>query len=652
MPVVSIVHRIVAAILLLFPLAAAADPVATLSSPDGGLALRHGLDADGRPWFQLLAADRPVIRPSPLGVSLRAASFVEGLARESVGEVEPVTDRYRLWTGKRREVEYRANRQSVTLRNADGRTVVLAFQLSNDGLAWRYEFPGKVDGVQVVTEEHGGVHFLEGTRAWLQPKADARSGWGKTNPSYEEHYLQDIPVGTPSPTGSGWVYPALFRHGETWLVLSETGMDSTFPGSNLAAESPDGLYRIRYPQAAEVVGDGGLLGEARAPFHTPWRLLLAGDLATIVDSTLGTDLAEPNVLDRTGFVEPGIAAWSWALLKDGATVYPVQKAFVDYAAGMNWRYVLVDALWDRQIGYEEIARLADYAAGQQVALWLWYNSSGDWNETPQTPKDRLLTAAGRRAEFARLREIGVRGIKVDFFPGDGRSVMQYYTDILRDAAEFELLVNFHGATLPRGLQRTFPNHLSSEAVRGFEYFTFDQADADREATHAAMLPFTRNLFDPMDFTPMVLGEIPDRQRRTSNGFQLALPVLFTSGIQHLVTTPGQMAQMPEFVRDYLRGLPAQWDDSRFVDGFPGRHVTIARRTGTRWYVAAIHAGEGPRRFAPDLSFTGRERGLLIGDGADGREPVRSDVTLRDFSIELQPGAGFVLLVDPGAANTE
>ena len=450
--------------LLFCSLSATADVGGRLASPNGGLEAQFGLDDQGAPWFQLLADDVPLIRPSPLGISLHNTAFVDGLEVEAVSDSEAVTDRYRLWTGKRSPVEYHANRRTITLRNPDGHAVTINFQLSNDGLAYRYEFPGTSEDVRVVTAEHGGVHFFHGTRAWLQPKANAQTGWSNVNPSYEEDYLQDIPVGTPSPIESGWVYPALFRYGDTWLVVSETGMDGTFPGSNLAAENPDGLYRIRYPQPNEVITNGKLLGEARLPFHTPWRLLLAGDLATIADSTLGTDLAVPNALEDTGFIEPGISAWSWGLLKDDFTIYPEQKDFVDYAADMNWPYVLVDADWDQKIGYEKIADLAEYAAGRNVGLLLWYNSSGTWNETVYTPKSRLLTRADRRAEFARLQSMGIRGIKVDFFPGDGRSVMQYYRDILRDAADHELVVNFHGATLPRGLHRTFPNHLTSEAV--------------------------------------------------------------------------------------------------------------------------------------------------------------------------------------------
>jgi hypothetical protein len=630
---------------LLFSLPLQAAWLGQLNSPDGQLGARIGLDEEGQLWFQVLRLGETVIEPSPLGVSLHNTSFERDLTLESVSAVEPVADAYRMWVGKRKQIEYRANRLDLALRNAAGHALVVALRLSNDGLAWRYEFPGESEDTRVVVAERSGVHFPVGTRAWLQPKAEAQSGWMNTNPSYEEDYLQDIAVGTPAPTAAGWVYPALFRHGDSWIVLSETGMDGRYSATNLAADSENGLYRLRFPQAAEVITNGQLLPEARLPFHSPWRLVLVGDLKTVVESTLGTDLAEPSALDFTGFIAPGAAAWSWGLLKDDATVYPVQQAFVDYAAWMNWPYVLVDADWDRKIGYARIEELARYAADRRVGLLLWYNSSGAWNQTVYSPKSRLLTRADRRAEFARLRSIGIRGVKVDFFPGDGASVMQYYRDILQDAAEFELMVNFHGATLPRGLQRTFPNLLTAEAVKGLEFITFEQANADREATHVAMLPFTRNLFDPMDFTPLVLGDIPNIERKTSNGFQLALPVLLLSGLQHLVTTPEQMQQVPEYAQDYLRRLPGQWDESRFLDGFPGRFVVIARRAGARWYVAGINGSQESMRLELDLSFIPAGQGMLIRDGEQPRELQRHVIEAGRQQLDLPAASGFVMLFE-------
>ena len=617
-----------------------------LGSPDGRLQTQVSLDDEGRLWFQVLQQQEAVIRPSPLGIQREDTGFEQGLTLQSAPQVRPVRDSYRLWTGKQKQVEYQANELSLELKNSSGQSMDLVLRLSNDGLAYRYEFPGHSETARVVTNELSGVHFFPGTRAWLQPKSEAQSGWRNTNPSYEEDYLQDIPTGTPSPTTAGWVYPALFRYGDSWIVLSETGMDGHYSGSSLAQHSDDGLYRLRFPQPPEVTTRGRLLPRARLPFHSPWRLVLVGDLGTVALSTLGTDLAEPSKLAATDFIEPGIAAWSWGLLKDDATVYPVQKEFIDYAAWMHWPFVLVDADWDWKIGYEKTAELARYADSKNVELLLWYNSSGGWNQTVYTPKSQLLTRADRRAEFARIRAMGIRGVKIDFFPGDGQSVMQYYRDILQDAADHELLVNFHGTTLPRGLQRTFPNLLTAEAVKGFEMITFGQAAADREATHVAMLPFTRNLFDPMDFTPMVLGDIPNIERKTSNGFQLALPILLTSGIQHLVTTPQQMHAVPDDIQNFLRGLPGQWDESRFIDGYPGQFVVFARRAGERWYVAGINGTLRPMRLQLDLSFIRATSGMLIRDGAGPRQFAISAVPAGQQELALPPAAGFVMLFNP------
>lgn len=632
--------------LLILGLPAQADDSWEVSSPDGRLRAQLTLNDAGRLHYRLFRDGGAVIEPSPLGIDFEQGQFSSNLVAAGEPELDPVSDEYPLWTGKRRAAVYRGNELRVPLRNGDGEEMVLNLRLSDDGLGYRYEFPGDPGTLLRVTAEHSGTRFLEGTRAWLQPKANAKTGWSRTNPSYEEDYLQDVPVGTPSPTESGWVYPALFHHGDSWILLSETGMDGRYPGTNLAQHSEGGLYRVRFPQDVEVVTGGELVPESARPFHTPWRLVFVGSLESLVESTLGTDLAEPDRLADTGFVRPGIAAWSWGVLKDDYTIYPVQKEFIDYAADMNWRYVLVDADWDQKIGYEKISELVDYAAGKDVSLLLWYNSSGDWNDTVYSPKSRLLRREDRRAEFARLQAMGIAGVKVDFFAGDGASVIRYYLDILQDAAEFGLVVNTHGSTLPRGMQRTYPNYLTSEAVKGFEFLTFEQANTDREATHVAMLPFTRNVFDPMDFTPTVLGEIPDRERRTSNGFQLALPVLLTSGIQHIVTTPEQMEPMPEFVKDYLRALPVQWDETRFIEGYPGRYAVIARRAGARWYVAGVNAGAETREFHPDLAFTGARGGKLITDGADWRQQAVREFKTDEARVALPHGTGFVMILEP------
>ncbi|HOY22985.1 MAG TPA: glycoside hydrolase family 97 catalytic domain-containing protein, partial [Cellvibrio sp.] len=336
------------------------------------------------------------------------------------------------------------------------------------------------------------------------------------------------------------------------------------------------------------------------------------------------------------------ASWSWAILKDDFTVFDVQKKFVDYAVDMKWDYTLVDADWDKKIGYEKMKELVDYATTKNIGIILWYNSSGDWNTTIMTPKSQLLTHEQRVKEFARLREMGVKGLKIDFFGGDGRSMMAYYIDILKDAAAEGLSINFHGATLPRGWQRTYPNLMTMESIKGFEFTTFSQGDQDAAPTHVAMAPFTRNLFDPMDYTPMVFGDIPNIKRVTRNGFEIAESVLFTSGIQHFAEIPEGMATAPDYVKSFLQDLPRSWDDVKFVDGIPGKYIVIARKAGDSWYVAGLNADAADLSLKVDLSFIGNKKAMLISDGATEREFTQREISSeKETAVTIKSRGGFV-----------
>ena len=333
------------------------------------------------------------------------------------------------------------------------------------------------------------------------------------------------------------------------------------------------------------------------------------------------------------------------MFKDDSTTYSVQRRFIDYASDMGWEYCLIDADWDRKIGYENLAALCAYARSRNVNIFSWYNSAGEWNTTPYTPRDKLLTRELRDAEFKRLKEIGVKGVKVDFFGGDGQSVMSYYQDIFEDAARYGLMVNCHGSTIPRGWQRTYPNLVAMEAIRGFEFVTFEQSNADREASHCAVIPFTRNLFDPMDFTPVCFGEVPKIQRVTTNSFELALSVLFLSGVQHFAEVPEGMAKVPGEVRQVLTDVPVAWDESKFIDGYPGKYVIIARRKDAVWYVAGINGEPTEKTLEVNLGFIGSPTGsVLITCGANDRSfDIRRENLdrTRPLKIGLRPHDGFL-----------
>ena len=631
--------------------AAAPDSETLLTSPNGRLRLRFSLDGEGVPRYSVLLDGQLALLPSRLGLERADRNFSNHLALVGQSRVERIADEYTLLTGKRRINHYAANRRVLDLRGAGGEHLHVIFQVSDDGVAFRYEFPRISSQLHRIDSERSSFHFLPGTVAWLQPVAVAKSGWKEVNPSYEEIYEQGNPAGTPSPTGAGWAYPALFRSGELWLLVSESSLPRNYCGTRLRSTWRSTEYTVGFPDALESMPGGPVLPESALPWVTPWRLIVIGSLKTIAESTLGTDLAEPPAVGTPGpAAGPGKASWSWPLMGDSATTFDVQMRYIDYAAAMNWQYTLVDAGWDQQIGYEKLQELVTHAAARGIRILVWYNSAGSWNSTPQTPRDRMLTHDSRVAEFERLKSIGVAGLKIDFFGGDGQSVIAYYRDILEDAARYGFVLNFHGATLPRGWQRTFPQLMTMEAIRGLEFVTFDQKNAEDEPSHAAMLPFTRNVFDPMDFTPMVLDHINGIERRTTSAFELALSVLFTSGIQHYAETPEGMARAPDYVQEFLRDVPGVWDDVRFLDGFPGKYVVMARQGDGHWYVSGINA----QRTAADLQLDVadlpvRGTATLISDGSGGnlsfrRQTVRlgADKILR---ITLQPRGGFVLVFD-------
>jgi hypothetical protein len=624
-------------------LATPAFAAATLTSPD------HHIKVDVRltPQHSLVYAvsrdGKPVILPSSLGLQLEGADFTQQVTIASTSPVKPIRDSYDLAVGKKSHITYAANEQAYTIRNADRKTMVVTFRASNDGVAFRYAVHEPSLPHKKFVSESTTFTFDESAKAWLQPIAVAQTGWANVNPSYEEHYQREIPVGTKSTLGAGWVFPALLRTGDTWVALTEANMDGSFHASRLRTDAVRGRYTLGVPMEPEVFPGGARLAESDGNLVSPWRVIALGSLKTVMESTLGTDLADAAKPFDKNLVRPGHASWSWALLKDDATVFDVQKKFVDYAADMHWDYTLVDAEWDKRIGYDKLRELTAYAAGKGIGILVWYNSSGSWNQTPFTPKSQLLTHDQRAKEFARLREIGVKGIKVDFFNGDGKSMIEYYLGILQDARDAGLLVNFHGATLPRGWSRTWPNLMTTEAVRGLEYTTFEQADEDAVPRHAAMVPFTRNLFDPMDFTPMVFGDIPRMHRTTRNGFELAESVLFLSGIQHFAETPEGMATAPAYVKAMLQDLPRRWDEVRFIDGYPGRYAVIARRSGHAWYVAGFNADDSDLPLRLDLSFLAGRSGQLITDGVGEREFSERAVQGGTLKTGIKAHGGFVAI---------
>lgn len=616
-------------------------------SPDQNLVVQISQDNQGSVFYSAKLNGVPVIDKSKLGIIREDSDFTKGLSLIKTSAVESISKPITLLHGKTNEAIYTANRKIFHFANADSQKIDIIFQVSDNGLAFRYRFPEQSDEVYRISEEFSCFNFDETTLAWIQPIAKARSGWESTNPSYEENYLSEILIDSIPVHEPGWIFPALFKRSNFWIHITESAPDRDYCASRLQPVYGSSEMKIAFPEAIEHFQNGSVYPQSNLPWETPWRILtMSESLGDIIESTQTYAFAKPSRVEDISWIKPGRSSWSWVLFKDDSTVFNVQKRFIDYASDMGWKYCLVDADWDQKIGYEKLGELCKYAEKKDVGILTWYNSAGDWNTSPYTPRDKILTKESREKEFSILNNLGVKGVKVDFFGGDGQSVMTYYEDIFEDAARHKLMVNCHGTTLPRGWNITYPNLLTMESIKGFEFVTFVQENADNQPKHCTIIPFTRNVFDPMDFTPVCFSEVPNIERKTSNTFELALSVLFLSGIQHYAEVPEGMAKVLAKVKQFMKEVPVSWDETRFIDGYPGEYVIIARRSGNNWYVAGINGTEKNKDLKIDLTFLqNASKATFFTDGDDKRSFKISEDTL-DFGekmgIALPSKGGFVI----------
>lgn len=648
MPVPSPSHPLFR-VLTVSGFACMAIPAEEVRSPNGDLSANLELK-EGSPFLDVKFKGKVFLEPSPLGLETSLGSFSRGLTAAGK-ETRTLDERYVLPHGKVRDVRYQANELVARFTNDQNATLEIIIRAGHRDVAVAYRISAKGKPDAVIQKETTGFKFPKHATAFVTPQARAGTGFAGSKPSYEEAYFLDQPVGSKSATGLGFTFPALFRiGGDGWLLLSETGVSSNYAGTRLGDPSPDGLYPIAFPEAAENRGAGDATVSGSLPLTTSWKTVTVGEtLAPIVETTVATDVVKPLYQPSREY-QPGRATWSWLLWQDPSMNLEDQRKFVKLAGDLGYEYILIDALWDKNIGREKMAELVKEAAKLKVGVLLWYNSNGSWNDAPQTPLHGMDTAEHRAREMSWMRSIGVKGIKVDFFGGDKQVTMKLYEDILTDANQHGLVVNFHGATLPRGWERMFPNHMTSEAVTASENLVFSQGFADKEAFNSTVFPFVRNPVAAMDYGPLVLNKRfsrdPNRgtQRRTTDAFQLATAILYQSPLQHFGLAPNNLAEQPPHVLDFLRKVPVVWDETRFVDGYPGKFVVIARRAGNRWYVAATHAGNEDRVIPVKLpGLKGKPLNMLY-DLPDGTAGLKTVTVGNDglLNCSLAPGGGVVL----------
>lgn len=566
-----------------------------LCSPDGKLVVAV-TDKEGNPSYSVSYEETAFLLPSPLGVETNLGDYTQQLELTGVSPLSSINDEYALPNIKTSRVAYRANAQSFIFSQAGKPVLEVLFQVSNNDVAFRYKlYPADKTLCCTVLREATGFVMPEGTTTFLCPQSKPMGGFARTSPSYETPYRVDEATGNNG-WGEGYTFPCLFRKGEDgWMLISETGTDGGYCGCRLLGHE-GGLYTIGFPQEGEMNGNGTVAPGLALPGWTPWRTVTVGrTLAPIVETTVAFDVVKPKY-EASRKYEYGKGSWSWIIGMDGSTNYEEQLRYIDFSAAMGYQSVLIDALWDTRIGHDRIEKLAEYGVGKGVGLYLWYNSNGYWNDAPQTPRGIMDNALARRREMAWMQRTGIRGIKVDFFGSDKQVMMQMYEDILADPNDYGLLVIFHGCTLPRGWERMYPNYAASEAVLASENLHFSQGSCDAEAFNACLHPFIRNAVGSMDFGGSALNRYynaenkPQGSRRvTSDVFALATAVLFQSPVQHFALAPNNLTDAPAWAIGFMKQVPTTWDEVRFIDGYPGKYVVLARRQGDKWYVAGINA---------------------------------------------------------------
>jgi len=622
--------------------------VAEISSPDGKLKLNI-FSENGKALYNVSFQGKIMLEKSPLGLVTNESDFSKNL-KFIDSKKDKVSKTYSNEKIKKSQVSYTANTLTVNFTNADNFNMGIEFQVSDNNLAFRYEIQPMKDRLSaVVQSEITGYRFPSQTTTFLSPMMKPMTGFARTAPSYESGYKADAELGTKA--DYGYVFPGLFHVGnDGWILLSETGVNSLYCASHLDTTSEKNLYQVAYPNMAENNGFGSTGSAISLPGKTPWRTITIGDsLKPIVETTIPFDVVEPMYEPSQKYTF-GKSTWSWILWQDNSMNYEDQSLFIDLASKLGYEYILIDALWDKNIGKERMKDLIQYAKSKNVEVLLWYNSNGAANDAPMGPRNKMSSSIERKKEMKWLKDIGVKGLKVDFFGGDKQETMRLYEDILSDANDFGLKIIFHGATLPRGWEVMYPNYAGSEAVLASEMLYFSEDVRKQEAFFATLHPFIRNAVGSMEFGGTFLNKYltksnKDKNKRyTTDGFQLATAVLFQNPVQMFGIMPNNLTDAPKFQHDFMKEVPTLWDETVFIDGYPGKYSVIARRHQNQWYVAGVNAENAVQKLTLKLSMLAGKSVRFINDDSKGETSEKTIIVGKngELKIEIQSKGGFVI----------
>ena len=630
----------------------------TISSPDGKLIVTIH-DDNGQPTYTVSYAGKQVLTPSALGLRADIGDFTHSLTLKGTEETK-IDRTYLMSRTKTSKVHFVANQLQLSYENNEKNAITITFCISNNDVAYRYTLDRPAKGnpkCAVIYGEASSFNFPEKTTTFLSPQAIPMTGWERTKPSYEEEYTADAPLTAKSKYNVGYTFPCLFKIGtDGWVLVSETGVTSKYCGSRLSDYEIGKGYTIAFPQKGENNGMGSEYVGMVLPGSTAWRTITVGStLKPIVETTIPFDVVDPLYIPSISY-QPGRYTWSWLIWQDNSVNYADQLQFIDLAAEMGYEYCLVDGLWDKQIGWGKVEELAHYALKKDVKLLLWYNSNGWQNDAPQGPQNIMNNSIRRKQEMAWMKSIGVKGIKVDFFGGDKQETIKLYEDILSDANDYGLQVIFHGCTLPRGWERMYPNYVSSEAALASENVIFTEYHARREGFELTMHPFCRNAVGSFDWGGVILNRYLSRdnksrhQRFTSDIFELATAIVLQTSINCIALQPNNLKELPDFELDFLRQIPTTWDKVRFLDGYPGRYVVLARRHGDNWYIAGLNGTDEEKQISLDLPMFAGKRVKYYTDIKKKKDELLPPSTLKTQNvgkdgkvrITMQPMGGVIL----------
>lgn len=605
-----------------------------ITSPDGKLVVLV-TDDGGKASYSVTLDGRQMVTASALGLKTNIGDFSKGLTIVETKQKQVEKD-YKMTRTKTSGSHYVANQAIIGMTNAEGYRMDVTMNVSNNDVAFRYTLPrGKDDNPKcaVIYSEASSFNFPQQTTTFICPQSKTMVGWERTKPSYEEEYKADAAMTDKSAFGEGYTLPCLYRIGDDgWVLIGETGVGSNYAASHLSDYSVENGYSIAFPNPTELSGMGSPYASIALPGSTPWRTVTIGEtLKPIVETTIPYDLVEPLYEPSTDY-KPGRYTWSWLMWQDTSINYDDQVKFIDLAAEMGFEYTLVDNWWDTQIGRGRMRELSEYAQGKGVKLMLWYNSNGHWNDAPQGPRDCMNTSYARQHEMRWMKEIGIAGIKVDFFGSDKQEMMKLYEDILVDANNYGLQVVFHGCTIPRGWERMYPNYVASEALLASENVRFSDYHAKQEGFQLTMHPFCRNALGTADWGGVMMNRYMSQDnksghpRYTSDIFEIASAIVIQTSVNCVAMCPNNLDEMPQFELDFLKQLPTTWDETRFVDGYPTKFVVLARRIGEQWYVAGLNGTNEPMTLTLDLPmFAGKTVNLYTDNPRKKGEIVPTSI---------------------------